>query len=510
MLSDAAPMIQRSRRFVSLLLAFLLPLPAGEAQPALKNTGFQRGITLPRPPAGPPDAWSHGTGLPGAGLADAGLPDAVLPDAGPPTDRPLSAAQTAGLRAVLERASASGKGGLRLGLLIADAQSGKTLFARAPDEPYVPASNMKLLSLGAAVYGLGPEYWFSTSVTRPTGMGDHPAHLTLVGGGDPSLELAMGEHSLAGLALQVHAAGVRSVGNLLLDAHLIGAAAGTQEAGWSVPVVERPVSGLTLNDPTAGDGATLTTTPDAHAALLNLGGNWRAALERAGVRVTGTVQIQGAQIQTAQPSGRPEEGLATTRSAPLAELARAALKRSDNVWTEQLYARLGVNTRTPLWRPASPLHARAQELALLGRAGAETDRLVIQDGSGLSERNRLTPRALVRLLRYVYLHPLGTELPPKSAYVQRKNLLIEALPRAGTGTASKQAALLGGTLAGRLSGLDVRAKTGTLSGVSALSGYLSTRRGRVLVFSILMNGYGGPGQDLRRVQDALLRAVAAD
>ncbi|WP_310584182.1 D-alanyl-D-alanine carboxypeptidase, partial [Deinococcus sp.] len=185
-------------------------------------------------------------------------------------------------------------------------------------------------------------------------------------------------------------------------------------------------------------------------------------------------------------------------------------KRSDNVWTEQLYARLGVNTQTPLWRPASPLHARTHVLELLQKAGVTTDRLVIQDGSGLSGGNRLTPRALVGLLRYVYLRPLGTERSPNAAYVRGNNLLIEALPRAGTGTASKQAALLGGTLAGRLSGLDVRAKTGTLPGVSALSGYLSTRRGRVLVFSILMNGYGGPGQDLRRVQDALLRAVAAD
>ena len=484
-------MIQRSRRSVLLLPAIVLALflPAGGAQPALKTDVPQNGNTLPRLPAG--------------------LPDTGSPDAEPLTDRPLSAAQTAGMQAVLTRAGVSGKGGFRLGLLIADAQTGKTLFARAPDELYVPASNMKLLSLSAALYRLGPDYWFSTSVTRPVGSGADPDHLTLVGGGDPSLEPGTGEHSLAGLARQVYAAGVRSVDTLRLDAHLIGAAAGTREAGWRVPVVERPVSGLTLNDPTAGDGATLTTTPDTRAALLKLGGNWRRALERAGVRVTGAVRIQGTQIQNVLPE-EPEEGVATTRSAPLAELVRAALKRSDNVWTEQLYARLGVNTRTPLWRPASPLHARTQELNLLQKAGVATDRLVIQDGSGLSGGNRLTPRALVGLLRYVYLRPLGTELLPKAAYVQRRNLLIEALPRAGTGRASQEAALLGGTLATRLSGLDVRAKTGTLPGVSALSGYLSTRRGRVVVFSILMDGYGGPGQDLRRVQDALLRALAAD
>ena len=410
----------------------------------------------------------------------------------------LAPGQLAGVRALLGRTS-----GFRLGLLIADAQTGRALYARQPDEPYIPASNMKLLSLSAVLSVLGPGYWFSTSVTRPPGRGRHAEHLTLVGGGDPSLEASLGEHSLAGLARQVYAGGLRSVGDLRLDAHLIGAAAGQGEAGWKVPVVERPVSGLTLNDPSAGDGTELTTTPDARAALLRVGAVFRSELERAGVKVSG-------KLLPSPASGPPEEGVATTRSAPLASLVRSAMKRSDNVWTEQLYARLGVNTQTPEWRPASPRRARSQEALFLGRAGVSAAGLVIRDGSGLSAGDRLTPRALVGLLRSVYLHPVGSGLAPGAAFRARKNLLIEALPRAGTGTASKEAALLGGTLATRLPGLDVRAKTGTLPGVSALSGYLTTKSGRVLVFSVLMDGYGGPGQELRQLQDALLRALAAD
>ena len=413
-------------------------------------------------------------------------------------DVPLTRRQTAGLDGVLGRAS-----GFRLGLLIADAQTGRTLYARQPDGLYTPASNMKLLSLGAALSVLGPDYWFSTSVTRPRGAGGHAGHLTLVGGGDPSLEASLGEHSLAGLARQVYAGGLRSVGDLRLDAHLIGAAAGQGEAGWKVPVVERPVSGLTLNDPSAGEGAELTTTPDTRAALLRLGAAFRSELERAGVKVSGTLLL-------GPPDGPPEEGVATTRSAPLIGLVRSAMKRSDNVWTEQLYARLGVNTQTPEWRPASPRQARSQEALFLGRAGVSAAGLVIRDGSGLSAEDRLTPRALVGLLRSVYLHPVGSALAPGAAFRARKNLLIEALPRAGTGTASRADALLGGTLATRLKGLDVRAKTGTLPGVSALSGFLSTQAGRVLVFSVLMDGYAGPGQELRQLQDALLRALAAD
>jgi len=422
---------------------------------------------------------------------------------------PLSTVQKAGIDAVLGRVQ-----GFRAGVLIADAESGQSLYARQADALFTPASNMKLLSLGTALYTLGPDYWFSTSVTRPAGSGASPAHLTLVGSGDPSLGDTPG-HSLAGLARQVYASGVRRAGSLRLDARLIGAAAGHGEAGWSVPVVERPVSGLTLNDPTAGDGAELTTTPDTRAALQRLGRQFRAELTRAGVQVGTGLEISSGTVSEQAPAiaaAAPEEGVATTRSLPLARLALSALKRSDNVWTEQLYARLGVNTGTPVWRPASPRHARTQELTLLGQAGASGSGLVLADGSGLSEQNRLTPRALVLLLRYVYLHPPGSAetLTPLAAFAQRRNLLIEALPRAGTGTESKEDALLGGTLATRLSGLDVRAKTGTLPGVSALSGYLQTRSGRVLVFSVLMDGYSGPGQHLRQLQDALLRALAAD
>ncbi|WP_456832877.1 D-alanyl-D-alanine carboxypeptidase/D-alanyl-D-alanine-endopeptidase [Deinococcus sp. UYEF24] len=432
------------------------------------------------------------------------------------TTTALTAGQRAGLDAVLRRAS-----GFRLGVLVSDASSGQALYARQPDGLFTPASNMKLLSLSAALYALGPDYWFSTSVTRPavtrpagSKQAARAEHLTLVGSGDPSLDISGGEHSLSGLARQVYASGVRTVGALRLDSHLIGAAAGTGQVGWRVPVVERPVSGLTLNDPSAGDGAELTTTPNARAALETLGRSFRTELERAGVRVGAGLEVVPLAAGE-QGKSQPEEGIATTRSAPLASLVQAALKRSDNVWTEQLYARLGVDSSTPVWRPASLAHARAQALALLTRAGAGGSGLVLADGSGLSERDRLTPRALTLLLRYLYLHPVTQSsatgsLTPEKAFVQRKNLLIEALPRAGTGTATRAAALLGGTLATRLNGLDVRAKTGTLPGVSALSGYLTTAAGRVLIFSVLMDGYGGPGQDLRQLQDALLRALAAD
>ena len=429
----------------------------------------------------------------------------------------LSATQTARLKALLRYP-------VRSGVLIADAQSGRTLFSQQPGAAYTPASNMKLLSLAAVLYALGPDEWYGTTLARPlrrgAAAGSVADPLTLVGLGDPSLEQNLGEHSLAGLARQAYRRGLRRVGSLVLDARMIGATPGHAQdghplPGWTLPIVERPVTALTINDPSVGEGLQTTAHPDARAALLKLGDQLRAQLRRAGVRVGG-----GTQIRAGTAGSAPEEGLATTRSAPLLKLVRRALKRSDNVWTEQLYARLGVDTTTPLWRPADPALAAERARALLVRAGAtpaELAALRMQDGSGLSPQDRLSPALLLRLLRFVYLHPLsadppgpGTQMLPAAAFRTRRNAFIQALPRAGTGLGSRDSAEEGGTLATRLSGLDVRAKTGTLPGVSALSGYLTTRSGRILIFSLMMDGYPGPASDLRDLQDRLLRVLAAD
>ena len=109
----------------------------------------------------------------------------------------------------------------------------------------------------------------------------------------------------------------------------------------------------------------------------------------------------------------------------------------------------------------------------------------------------------------MYLNPLVREesVPaPKVAYQQNQNVFIESLPIAGTGEATAEAAARGGSLRNRLinMGLDVRAKTGSMTGISSLSGYMTTDSGRILVVVMLMDNYVGAGSDLRRLQDALL------
>ncbi|MFD1731257.1 D-alanyl-D-alanine carboxypeptidase [Deinococcus malanensis] len=100
---------------------------------------------------------------------------------------------------------------------------------------------------------------------------------------------------------------------------------------------------------------------------------------------------------------------------------------------------------------------------------------------------------------------------PERLYRKRQNAFIEALPQAGTGEDLPRHDGRGGTLALRLqgSGLDVRAKTGTLPGVSALAGYLTASSGRPLVFVVLMNGpESAPILTLRDAQDRVVQVLA--
>ncbi|MFC4454420.1 D-alanyl-D-alanine carboxypeptidase/D-alanyl-D-alanine-endopeptidase [Deinococcus sonorensis] len=406
------------------------------------------------------------------------------------TAPPAAPARPTALQAQLDQLLAAGAPGpsgralpVHSGMVVLDAASGAALYRRQAETPITPASNMKLLSMTAALYRLGPDYWFSTGVTR-SNPGAAVNHLTLSGIGDPSLRVSDGEHSLAGLARQVRARGILQVGNVQVDGHMIA------PDGWPLPDAETAVSALPLDE---GEDARPDPTPTA--ALLRAGALFRRELQRAGVQVTGGVRLGRAGA---------EQGVATTRSLPLTALVRLTLKRSDNRWAEQLYARSGVDEHTPSWRPSTLAQARTLQAAILARLGVNTAALQIHDASGLSEQDRLTAAAVSQLLLGIYRHPLGTELAPEAAFRQRANLLIESLPQAGTGTATEQATLEGGTLAARLPGLDVRAKTGTLVGASSLSGYVTTRSGRVLIFSILMDQYAGYGQSLRQLQDRIV------
>jgi D-alanyl-D-alanine carboxypeptidase/D-alanyl-D-alanine-endopeptidase (penicillin-binding protein 4) len=164
----------------------------------------------------------------------------------------------------------------------------------------------------------------------------------------------------------------------------------------------------------------------------------------------------------------------------MARLARLTNKPSDNFFAEILLKAVGRQVD-------GQGTTRGGARAAVRFARGLRSRPALADGSGLSRGNRATPRSVVRLL-------LG----------------MRTRPEGGAFTDSLAVAGRDGTLRRRMRGGPAhrrcRAKTGTISGVSTLSGYCRARSGQVYAFSFLMNGVSAPGA--RRLQDRMAQAVA--
>ena len=401
-----------------------------------------------------------------------------------------------------------------------DLSSNQVVEALRPDELFVPASTTKLVSMAARLSQAGPGSVYRVSVTGPAPSdGGQVASLTLRGAGDPSFAIT-GSYSLASLARQLAAKGLREVGEVQLGGPV-------DSDTWPALPLGTPVVGVRL-----GEYPGWNDSPQRYAGRVSaaFAGQLRAAGVRVGEaslgQVVGRAAPEGFQaVLPGQPqASKPvaETELASVQSAPLIALVRRTLKPSDNVWAEQLAAGLGLplSGLSGLGQGAGQTAGtHASMLAglrrFLEKIGVNAAPLSLHDASGLSASNRLTPRVLVTLLKRMYDLPFTPSgagpLTPEQAFAQRQNLFIEALPRAGTGTASPQARAQGGTLATRFvgSGLDVRAKTGTLPGVAALSGYVRGKSGHVLAFALMLDASAADALTLRAYEDKLLRLIAA-
>ena len=442
----------------------------------------------------------------GAGVVGATAP----PKPAAPTTVTLRPVLSSPVAAYLKRAPKPA----RLGLMVRDLATGQVLEAAQPDELFVPASTMKLLSMAARLTDGGPQSRSRAEVTAPaqevTRKSSTLSHLTLRGSGDPSFSVT-GPYSLAALAQQLAARGVKAVGEVRLAGAL-------DSRTWPALPLGTPVTSFRLTEypgwndtPERYDERVISAFEgQLRAAGLQVGGG--AGLGRT-VGQVAAEQFRAVQVG-APPSPKPdltEQTLASVAGPPLITLLERTLKPSDNVWAEQLAAHLGLDVAVPATHAAMLAGLRR----FVGLAGLNAAPLVLSDASGLSASNRLTPRTLVTVLRRMYDLPftaLKTPVTPAQAFAQRKNLFIEALPRGGTGEASAAARQMGGTLAGRFvgSGLDVRAKTGTLPGVSSLAGYVRGKSGHVLAFALMMDQSSVNTLDLRAYQDKLLGVIAAN
>jgi serine-type D-Ala-D-Ala carboxypeptidase/endopeptidase (penicillin-binding protein 4) len=354
------------------------------------------------------------------------------------------------------------------GALAFDLTTGTTIFTRNEGRSLAPASNEKLLVSYAALVTLGPEYLIETDVlgrgelVGTTWRGD----LILQGHGDPTLSSA----DLVALARSVRAAGIRLVAGAVIGDESYFDARRTAP-GWksSFYINESPpLSALSVD---RGRYAGRIAVKPALAAALS----FRLALRRAGVAVSG-----GTGTGRAGPDALP---LADVTSPPLAAIIRFMDRTSDNFTAELLLKQLsaagdGIGTSAG---------GAAVVRTALASAGVPLRGVRVVDGSGLSRLDRVTPRALVGVLRAAWENP------------EIRGPFLSSLAIAG----------VNGTLEDRMRRPPARgnvlAKTGTTSIASALSGYVKRR----FIFSVIQNGRPVSTWWARRAQDRFATVLAA-
>jgi serine-type D-Ala-D-Ala carboxypeptidase/endopeptidase (penicillin-binding protein 4) len=347
------------------------------------------------------------------------------------------------------------------GAVAVDLATGETLYSRNDTLPLIPASNEKLTVTYAALTALGPAFQIETDVLQ-----DDTGDLILKGYGDPTLTSA----DLTALARQVRAAGITTVsGRILGDESWFDTR--RTALGWkpSFYIEESPpLSALIVDRGRVGRA----TSRDPALAAAQL---FRVALVRAGVRVAGG---------PAQGVAPPDAVVVASVDSPsLAVIVHHMDTVSDNFEAEMLLKELGA-----VQGAAGTTAAGAGVVTgLLAQAGVPLTGVRLVDGSGLSLLDRLTPAAVVALLEVMWNDP------------EQRLELLSSLPLAArTGTLHDR--MLHTAAAGI-----VRAKTGTTSNASALSGFVGDR----YVFSILQNGWPVSWTWARRAQDRFATILAS-
>ncbi|MCW5588770.1 MAG: D-alanyl-D-alanine carboxypeptidase/D-alanyl-D-alanine-endopeptidase [Legionellales bacterium] len=174
-------------------------------------------------------------------------------------------------------------------------------------------------------------------------------------------------------------------------------------------------------------------------------------------------------------------------SAPLMDLITTMLKKSDNLYADSLLKTLGANYfhTSGTWENG----VLAVKKILSKNIGLDFKHIAMYDGAGGSRYDLISPADLIRVLEFAY-HNLN-----------QHNEFIDALPISG----------MDGTLRGRMQSPEIRsrvkAKTGTMKGVSNLSGYVFTHNNHVLVFSIMINNFVGKTAPMRALEDRLCRLM---
>jgi len=435
-------------------------------------------------------------------------------------------------------------------VLVRSLKNDDTLYALNAGKLLIPASNMKIVTLAAAAERLGWEYVYTTRLLaagRVTS-GRLDGDLLAVGSGDPSIGLAGGKADalFADWASRLKAAGISSVAGRVIgddntfDDEELGFgwswddlpddyAAGVSALQFNENAVRVTISpavavgdfaGIAIEPVASGlivDGAITTSAADAPTRIvarrlpgsshLELSGSiplgaapaarvvsvdnptifFASSLRRA--LIAQGIDVRGAAVDIDDISDAPPRSgaveVAAYTSPPLSTLAIRLMKDSLNLYAETFLKTVGAAAGTPTY-----VGGRTQVQAALEPWGVRAGDLIDRDGSGLSRYDYVTPAALVTILTHI----------DRDAKLRAP--FVDSLPIAGRD----------GSLANRMKGTaaegNARAKTGSMSNVRALSGYVTSADGEPLVFSMIANNFETPPDVVTKAMDAIVVKLA--
>ncbi len=422
--------------------------------------------------------------------------------------------------------------GAHAGVLLVDARTGATLYARNAEDEFQPASTFKLVVGSAALERLGEDYRFRTNASL-TASGALVVH----GGGDPFLTLG----DLDNLALAVAQAGIKRLrGPLLIDSsrydrkpyapgwtwddftydYAAKASALAVEENvvhvhvWPAAVAGRPAK-VSVDPPVIGVSSSIVTAARAGGADADVDPDPSGRLHLSGTIGLGAsshaidiaVNDPQAYVAKALALRLRAHGVALVRDLPPADLRTARETRriwthlspplslmlpkfwipSDNFVGEMFLKELGF---VSAGRPGTTLAGIAYEKHWLRSLGLDLGSFTLADGCGMSQYDRLTPRDLVGILQHDWNAPY-------------REIVLSALPVGGArGTIE---GIAGTPAAGR-----VFAKTGSMLHVRGLAGYLATQRHGAVTFAFSVDDWNGAYADLAALRAAVLSRVIGD
>ena len=447
----------------------------------------------------------------------------------------------------------------------------RVVYERNPDKLFMPASNMKLYTTAATLDAFGAEKTFRTSVYLTTkgdvilyGRGDpnlsarfelnsegklNPIDNYLAADKIPAIEK---------LADQMQSRGIKNInGDVIADDSYF--ATDAFGAGWEwddlMFYYGAPISSLTVNDnvvtftvrPAMKAGAppmvqmqpqnsyvriiNNATTGNGKDGKTHIGANrsvnaneveffgnipsgakdftvdisvhdpaafaanlLKESLQRRGIKIKGTVKRMTAINRVTQAFDATKlNEIAFIESQPMSVLLKVINKPSQNLHTEMMLRQIGENgapRELDDYGRLKTSDSRGIEALrqFLIKAGVDVTSLSLRDGSGLARQNLISPRSTSQLLFFMSKHP-------------HFSVYRDSLPVVGDGTLSRR--LKGTAAEGK-----VQAKTGSLSFVRALSGYVTTKKNQTLIFSFYGNNYTGAGGDVTGVFDQLCVLLA--